>query len=406
MSRMDKVKDGLAAPEKQIGAVPQLRFKQDDGRAFPSLHGRALMEVTSWMSGGTPSKDAPEFWNGDIPWISASSMHSFRVSQSQQKVTASAIGNGTRIAKRSSVLLLVRGSMLFNRIPVCIAEEDVAFNQDVKALNAINEMDPEFLAYWLTGKEDRLLSMVTGTGIGAGKLDTDEVQSMTVSLPNREEQQKIASFLSSIDTKLDTLRQKKDALTRFMTGLMQKIFSQEIRFTREDGSAFPEWKRKRLGEVAFFTPGIYLAKSHYSGETYSVQGAGSEMGRHSEANAFGPVSVIGRVGTVGRPRFFPEGCWVNNNAAYIEAVPGFVHPVIIHKILEHLDWSNVTAQTAQPFLLVGELLNVSIDLPEDIREQSMIANTFSSLDAKIAAVTTQITQMETFKKGLLQQMFV
>lgn len=202
----------------------QLRFTQDDGRAFPDWEEKRLGDLTKWSSGGTPSKDNESFWDGDIPWVSALAMHQPIVSDAPLKVTLAAIGRGTRITPSGSILLLVRGSMLYNRIPVCVTTREVAFNQDVKALVSNKQISNSFLFYWLSAKESLLMSMVTGTGIGAGKLETSEVQDMVVDLPHADEQQKIANALSALDAKIQALTDQVAKLQTFKKGLLQQMF--------------------------------------------------------------------------------------------------------------------------------------------------------------------------------------
>ncbi|MCC4821456.1 restriction endonuclease subunit S, partial [Vibrio lentus] len=110
---------------------------------------------------------------------------------------------------KGSLLLLVRGSMLYNKIPVGFAGRDVTFNQDVKAINLKDGDDNSYLFYWFKASEHKLLNMVTGTGIGAGKLDTDELLNLPINQPPVPEQQKIASFLSKVDEKIGLLSEKK-----------------------------------------------------------------------------------------------------------------------------------------------------------------------------------------------------
>lgn len=107
-------------------SVPQLRFKEFDG----DFEKNKLVEYTKWSSGGTPSKDNEEYWNGDIPLISGASMHTNKLYESDVKITKLGLQKGSKLAPTNSILILVRGSMLFNKIPMGITLCDVAFNQD------------------------------------------------------------------------------------------------------------------------------------------------------------------------------------------------------------------------------------------------------------------------------------
>jgi type I restriction enzyme S subunit len=160
--------------------IPTLRFPQ----FINSWEKKTLDEVTAWKSGGTPSMKNGLYWDGDIPWISASSMHVDDLHDSDKKITKLGLKNGSRLAKQNSILLLVRGSMLFNRIPVGVTSRDVAFNQDVKSISAANNINNKYLFYWMKAKEHKMLSMVVGTGIGAGKLETDQLKSLEL-FPNK-----------------------------------------------------------------------------------------------------------------------------------------------------------------------------------------------------------------------------
>ncbi|WP_204348656.1 restriction endonuclease subunit S [Serratia marcescens] len=200
--------------------VPELRlpeFKQQG-----KWEQRQLGEIATFSSGGTPSKDIADYWNGTIPWISASSMYSTKLNKSTLNVTNSAIGNGTRIAKKGSLLILVRGSMLFNRIPMGIADIDVAFNQDVKSLSVDKKMNAIFLLNQLMAFESRIA--INETGIGAGKIETEDLKRLNIYMPSISEQQKIADCLSSLDELIVTETQKLAALKNHKTGLMQQLF--------------------------------------------------------------------------------------------------------------------------------------------------------------------------------------
>jgi hypothetical protein len=165
-----------------------------------------LGSIGSFASGGTPSKDNPDYWNGNIPWVSASSMYDLVIEKADHYVTPLAIGKGTRIAKKGSILILVRGSMLFKRVPICIAGIDVAFNQDVKALVVDASLDTSFLLYQLSAFQSRF--PINETGIGAGKIELDHLKGFELFIPKLQEQQRIASCLTTLDALITAETQK------------------------------------------------------------------------------------------------------------------------------------------------------------------------------------------------------
>lgn len=199
---------------------PRLRFLefQDAGEWIPA----ELGSIASFSSGGTPSKENTEYWNGNIPWVSASSMYELHVSKADHYVTPLAIGNGTRIAKKGTLLILVRGSMLFKRVPMCVAAVDVAFNQDVKALKVTPSVNSTFLIYQLLANESRI--PINETGIGAGKIELADLKEFGVLVPSLPEQRRVADCLSNLDDLVNSSSQELETLKTHKKGLMQQLF--------------------------------------------------------------------------------------------------------------------------------------------------------------------------------------
>ena len=100
-----------------------------------------LGSLVRFSSGGTPNKNNPSYWNGTIPWISAKNMKSEVIETSDLSITEEGLIHGSKIAPKGSLLLLVRGSGLFNGIPVCYLENAVAYNQDVKCIESTSELE-------------------------------------------------------------------------------------------------------------------------------------------------------------------------------------------------------------------------------------------------------------------------
>ena len=202
--------------------VPNLRFPEFQGEWEKCKLG----DVCTFLSGGTPKIDVKEYWNGTIPFVSAISMHDTYILDSKLHISEEGLKHGSRLLTKNNLLLLVRGSMLWNTIPICLNKSDVAFNQDVKGIIANDTINNEFLLYWLKSKEQRLKYMVTGTGLGAGKLDTSDLLSMIVYIPAMKEQDKIARLLSLFDERIATQHKVIDKLQSLIKGLNNYFYQQ------------------------------------------------------------------------------------------------------------------------------------------------------------------------------------
>ena len=151
-------------------------------------------------------------------------MHDTYILDSKLHISEEGLKHGSRLLTKNNLLLLVRGSMLWNTIPICLNKNDVAFNQDVKGIIANDTINNEFLLYWLKSKEQRLKYMVTGTGLGAGKLDTSDLLSMIVYIPAMKEQDKVARLLSLFDERIATQSKIIDKLQSLIKGINQRVF--------------------------------------------------------------------------------------------------------------------------------------------------------------------------------------
>ena len=87
-------------------------------------------ECGEWYSGGTPRTSVSEYWGGDIPWITSSSLQSFYVKDSERRVTPIGLANGTRLMPTGTILFVVRGMSLKKEFRIGVAQRPVAFGQD------------------------------------------------------------------------------------------------------------------------------------------------------------------------------------------------------------------------------------------------------------------------------------
>jgi type I restriction enzyme S subunit len=207
---------------------------------------------------------------------------------------------------------------------------------------------------------------------------------------------------------------------RFKAGLMQRLFSQKLRFTQDNGSAFPDWEEKRLGDV--FTE--RSERGNTDGELLSVT-MHSGVVRAVDANrANGASADLSNYKTVEVDDIAYNSMRMWQGANGVSRYSGIVSPaytVILSKIPQIMGfWGyyfklptviflferNSQGLTSDTWnLKFPALATIQLPIPHP-EEQRKIAAALSALDAKIAATALQITKTERFKQGLLQQMFV
>ena len=250
--------------------------------------------------------------------------------------------------------------------------------------------------------------------------DADYLLSGQICLPTqKEEQKKIADSLIQIDNRIAQLKEKKENLELYKKGIMQKLFSQELRFKDENGKEFPKWEKKKLGKVAEINPSSQKLPDSfiYIDLESVVQGRLTKEERITKAEAPSRAQRLLRKNDIlfqmVRPYqknnyFFnrDENDFVastgyaqirtNNNCEFLFH---FLHEeTFVRKVIEKC------TGTGYPAINSTDLSNIVINIPKE-KEQSKIANFLSAIDDRINQAEIQIQQFLIWKKGLPQKMF-
>jgi type I restriction enzyme S subunit len=161
----------------------------------PSLPQAPLAEVASFVSGATPSKARPEYWNGSFPWVSPKDMKSDVINDTQDHVSDLAFSesNLKRIPS-GTPLIVVRGMILVHTVPIAITSREVAINQDIKAITFDNRVDPTFGLWCLRVQHENLLSRVDTAAHGTKRLDMERLGSVPIHIPDRKSQIRFVSL--------------------------------------------------------------------------------------------------------------------------------------------------------------------------------------------------------------------
>jgi type I restriction enzyme, S subunit len=253
-------------------------------------------------------------------------------------------------------------------------------------------------------------------GSGQPLITGGQLKKLKFYLPSLPEQQKIASFLSAVDKKLQQLKKKKELLEEYKKGVMQKIFSQELRFKDDNGNNYPDWKEKKIDDIALCLDN--KRKPLNGSERNKMQGDIPYYGANGIVDYVNDYLLDEELVLLAEDggNFFDFSnkpiaqlisgkSWVNNHAHILKAKIEFVTTDFLFYSLVHKDIRRFIVGGSRVKLNKSDLMSIRMTLP-CIDEQLKIANFLSSLDSKIKLVSTQIENTKAFKKGLLQQMFV
>lgn len=244
-------------------------------------------------------------------------------------------------------------------------------------------------------------------------------------VPTLPEQTKIADFLTAVDERLQILKRKKALLEQYKKGMMQRLFSQELRFKDADGKDFPDWEERRLGEVTFKVdrknkkrealPVYSISNQHgfipqsdqFEGLDSNQRGYDTSLYKVVDQNTFvyNPARInVGSIGYSGE-----LGPVIVSSLYVCFKTIDLINDRFLHYFIGTRHFQNEVLSKGEGgvriYLFYENLSEITIEIPS-LAEQTKIADFLSSLDAKIQVQQGLISRMETWKKGLLQAMFV
>ena len=188
-----------------------------------------LSEVCTFISGGTPAKQRPDFWEGTIPWASPKDMKRPRLRDVVDHISDEALEDGSRLAPAGSIFVVIRGMILAKDVPVALAEVPMAFNQDMKAIIPGERISSAFLLYALGAFKRNLFEKVGRSAHGTMTLMSTEISSFAIPLPDRKTQEEIATALETVETKFEHYRRKHATLSALFRTLLHQLMTAQLR---------------------------------------------------------------------------------------------------------------------------------------------------------------------------------
>lgn len=308
-----------------------------------------------------------------------------------------------------------------NNNPFYIKDGNVLWFNKVKNINSLF-FNYNFKTRFLLSQ---ILNNASATTVGTYTIDNAKKTKFFCT--EIQEQTKIADFLGAVDKQLDILNQKKEKLNLYKKGTMQQLFLQQIRFKDDNGNDFPDWEENTLGEVGVFLKGKNISKSDISedglieciryGELYTryneiIYNVFSKTNLSKENLIFSKQNdvIIPASGETAID-ISTASCVQKDNVALGGDINIFRsnHNGIFLAYYLNNHCKQQIASLAQGSSVIhiypNHLKILKISIPS-LEEQTKIANFLSAIDKQIETVENQITKTETYKKGLLQQMFV
>ena len=165
----------------------------------------SLKDVGRWVSGGTPSRSRSDFWNGDFPWVSPKDMKQDVISDSEEKLTDTALNGRVTILPSESILIVVRGMILAHTFPVALTGREVTFNQDMKGIIPNSDFSAEFVFHWFKDNSARILQATEESTHGTKRLATDVLYGMQIPKPSPAKQEMAVTAFETFRTKLSEI---------------------------------------------------------------------------------------------------------------------------------------------------------------------------------------------------------
>lgn len=410
--------------------LPKIRFPEFIG----NWEKKKLGEISQLITKGTTPK---KFINEGIKFIKLECFEGDKINGDKCLFIDENTHN--KELKRS---ILKENDLLFAIAGATIGKVNFVTNEILpantnQALSIIRLKEEECKNYiYQILKSDRMKRYITDSiSVGAQpNLNLEQMNNFTFFYPTLVEQTKIASFLTAVDDKLQALKQKKTLLEQYKKGVMQKIFSQELRFNDDNGHEYPDWEEKKLGDIGTFqTSSIDKLSNENESEVYLVNYM--NVYRHENINS----ESIKTFQVVTAKEKQIESCnLIKGDILFTpssETPDDIGHSVVIFENLENAVFSyhlmrfrptrKISILYSHYFCNIPQVLSqltklatgstrftisvksfssISVELP-CIEEQTKIANFLSAIDDKINHCQVQLEKMEVWKKGLLQQMF-
>ena len=332
-------------------------------------------------------------------------------------------------------LIIADASEDYNDIGKAIEIENIAHDKILAGLHTILARDTKgvtakrFKGYLLLNDAVRKQIKILAAGAKVLGISKTNLVKVTVKLPSKEEQEKIANFLTKVDKLIEKQDEKVSNLEQYKKGMMQKVFSQKIRFKKDDGGEYPGWEKKKINDIAhtfiglvttmtenYVEDGVKLIRNSDIKENKVVMdkliNLDKQFAEKNESRYFklGDVVTV-HTGDIGTSAVIEDELVGALGFATINTRP--IKEVVNSYYLAHYfnSYDNkkyairMSTGDGRSNYNLKDFDHCKVKLP-CLEEQTKIVNFLSNIDSIVEKEKEKVEELRLWKKGLLQQMFV
>ena len=368
------------------------------------------------FAGGTPSTRKPEYWDGDIPWMSSGEINKKFIFNTDRRITKEGYeSSSTKMVPKNSVLIALagqgktRGTVGMNKIELCT-------NQSIASIVPPDTVDSKFLYYNLDSRYDELRRLSTGDG-GRGGLNLQIIKNIFVALPSLEEQRKITSILSTWDKAIELKEKLIEQKKELKQGLMQKLLTGVVRLPEFN----EDWEDEKVGNLIEEVNEKSTVNNQFQVLSVTKDGIVAQN-EHFKKQIASENNIGYKIVKKNNLVFSTMNLWMGSLDVLTNYDVGIVSPAYkvfkfnSNKMLpsfgkyfmksEHMIWlynvnSEQGASIVRRNLDLKGLLNTYVKIPS-IEEQKKIAKILLCLDREIDLLNEETEQIKIQKKGLMQ----
>lgn len=394
---------------------PKLRFKDKNGNAYPEWSQEKIGNLTKIYDG---THQTPKYTDKGIKFLSVENISDIQASN--KFISEEAYNSEFKVKPEVNDILMTRIGDIGT--PALVnTNEQYAYYVSLALIKCSRELFPNWLvqAILSNGFQKQLYKRTLHVAFPK-KINKGEIGECIVNYPCIEEQEKIAGFLSKVDELINECEGEVKDLEEQKKGLMQKIFSQQIRFKDSNNNPYPDWEEKVMNDIL----NEYCKKNSISNQypvlTSSKQGLMLQTEYYSGENRITEKDNIGF--NIIPPNYITyrsrsdDGLFTFNiNNLGVTGIVSTYYPVFStnYNNLFVITYLNINKNnlfkyavgSSQKVLSLNELKKVKIKLPCQ-EEQEKITKVLSKMDELIEEKKELLSDWQQFKKGLLQQMFV